>query len=279
MRECFMILFIGFFFNNNLFATAQLPDLLIDGNDTVAIFCNPLEQYLAKKDKREFCGEELCWTSTGCYRGYQAIWTIQNDSLFLLKVRIDDDPDNDKYFDLKKEFKTNKKVFANWFTGEIISPRGDLLQYIHFGYASIYEKEKRFYISNGNLDSLVNYNYIDYDINRLKPSVRFLSDTIKKIIISQIDKDKVKEFPDSLYCSINIRFNENGLIDSIYNGYTHDGLNIMEDYIYSLAKKALINLPPLMKVTHKKYHSPTISLMFSSHCVKYQGDKEKGCEN
>ncbi len=280
MKKCLLILLIVFFVSNlRLFATTQYPDILVDGNDTVAIFCNPLEQYLDKKNKRKFCSEKLNWTSTACYRGYQAIWTIQNDSLFLLKVRIGCGESEDKYFDLKKEFKTDKKVFANWFTGEINSPRGDLLQYVHDGYASIFEKEKIFYLSNGKIDSLSNNNYLVYDINRLKPSTRFLSDTIRKIIISHIDKDKVKGFPDSLACSINIRFNENGLIDSIYNEWTYDGLDILEDYIYSVATKTLINLPPLMKVTHKRYYPPTIGIFFSGHCVKYPEDKEYGCKD
>lgn len=91
--------------SNKIFATAQYPDILIDGKDTVAIFSNPLERYLEKKQKRKFCGEKLSWTSTACYRGYQATWIILNDSLFLLNVR--NGCDSKEYFDLKKEFHTN----------------------------------------------------------------------------------------------------------------------------------------------------------------------------
>jgi len=34
-----------------------------------------------------------------------------------------------------------ENVFANWFTGKIVMPQGKRVQYIHMGYASIYERE------------------------------------------------------------------------------------------------------------------------------------------
>ena len=33
------------------------------------------------------------------------------------------------------------EVFADWFNGEIRIPQGELLQYIHMGYESIFEKD------------------------------------------------------------------------------------------------------------------------------------------
>lgn len=279
MRKYLILLLIGLFsYSLESFATAQYPDILIDGKDTVAIFSNPLEQYLEKKKDRILCGKILEWSSTACYRGYQATWIIKNDSLFLIEVRHGCGEKHSKRFNLKKEFGT-RKVFANWYTGNIYSPRGELLQYVHNGYASIYEKEKYISIHQGQVDSISFINNLIFDKDLLYPAEGFLSDTLRRKIMSNLDKDKVKEFPDSLFCSLNIRFNENGIIDSISNESTYDGINPMEDYIYRLALNSLKGLPALMKVTHKRYHPPLISIFFSAHCVKYPLDKKYGCRN
>ena len=38
-------------------------------------------------------------------------------------------------------FPNQKKVFAEWYTGEIKIPYGDMLHYEHMGYMSIFEKD------------------------------------------------------------------------------------------------------------------------------------------
>ena len=38
-------------------------------------------------------------------------------------------------------FPNQKKVFAEWFTGEIKIPQGKMLHYEHMGYMSIFEKD------------------------------------------------------------------------------------------------------------------------------------------
>jgi hypothetical protein len=275
----FLLIILGILLMyDKVFATAQFPDILIDGKDTVAIFSNPLEQYFEKKKERILCGEILEWTSTACYRGYQATWRIKNDSLFLIEIRHGCGEIHGKKFNLKKEFGT-RNVFANWFTGNIYSPRGELLQYVHDGYASIFENEKYIFIHQGQVDSIAFISNLIFDKNLLYPAEGFLSDTLRRRILSNLDKDKVKEFPDSLVCSLNIRFNKSGIIDSISNEFTYDGINPMEDYIYQVALNSLKGLPALMKVTHKRYYPPLISIFFDAHCVKNPLDKKYGCRN
>lgn len=48
-------------------------------------------------------------------------------------------------------FPDQEKVFAEWFTGEIRIPYGEMLQYYHIGYASVYEKELYLEFENGYL--------------------------------------------------------------------------------------------------------------------------------
>lgn len=148
MRHILTIIF-GLFITNAVFATSQIPDYLIYKGDTVALFSNPLEQYFKQTGKRELINFVGCG-STACWRGYKAIWELKNDSLFLRQItschkhcgyEI-------KNADLNKMFGTDN-VFANWFTGKLTIPQGKQLQYIHFGYASIYESELHVSFKNG----------------------------------------------------------------------------------------------------------------------------------
>ena len=262
-----LIIIFSFLFNEKVFGTAQFPDILIDGKDTVAIFSNSFEQYLSNKENRIFCGEKLEGTSTACYRGYLAIWMIRDNKLYLKKVLRGCGEIHEKEFNLKKEFGSNE-VFANWFTGKIVSPRGRLLQYMHAGYSSIYEKEKKIYITDGIIDSIITQNFLMYDDNLLNPIKRHLHDTLRTIIMNNLEPNKIKNFSDSSSCSIEISFNSDGLIDSIYNRFTHDGISFMEDYILSVADTSFKNLPRLMKVKHEQYHPPTISIKFDADCFK-----------
>jgi hypothetical protein len=79
-----LILLIFLIFSGSVFATVQTPDLLIIGKDTVFLQEFPLEQ-LKMKDK-PFAEEEKHSINTGCMRGYQAIWKIVDEKLYLEKI-------------------------------------------------------------------------------------------------------------------------------------------------------------------------------------------------
>jgi len=49
---------------------------------------------------------------------------------------------------LRKEFIAGL-IFASWYSGDLISPQGRLIQYVHMGYSSIYERELQCKIENG----------------------------------------------------------------------------------------------------------------------------------
>jgi hypothetical protein len=104
-------------------ATEQIPDRLIYKTDTIGIYTYPLES-LIKTDplinKRVLHYSNTICGSSDCWREYVGTWKIINDSLFLTKLT---DGCENHIFNLKKVFskrKTqNRKVFANWYTGEI----------------------------------------------------------------------------------------------------------------------------------------------------------------
>lgn len=277
MHRIISLLIIFLFIRTGVInATGQHPDLLIEGCDTFAIFSNPLEQYFKKKRSRELNGEELKSYSTACYKGYIAIWRIQNDSLFLLSVEKGCYEDERKYFDLLAEF-GSQKVFAKWFSGTINSPRGELLEYIHQGYASVFEKNKYFSCKKGIIISNELRNNVIYDSNRIFPGTRFIIDTIRSIIISNLDQKIVETFSDSSYCWLNIEFDENGIIDSISNDLTYDGISAMEDYLLHVAISSLKDFPALMKVNHERYNFRKEIISFDAYCLKHPKDKEYGC--
>jgi hypothetical protein len=85
MRTISIILF-SILISNEIFSTAQIPDLLIYKSDTVALYANPLEAYYNENIPRPDFKLGGCW-STACWRGYQAIWEIKNDSLFLNTIQ------------------------------------------------------------------------------------------------------------------------------------------------------------------------------------------------
>jgi hypothetical protein len=145
----FFIITLLFGVSGNVFSTGQIPDYLVIEEDTIPIFANPLEQYFEQVGSRELVDFVGC-ASTACWRGYIAYWRLRNDSLFLEKVTSCHEDCGLENVDanLRKMF-GSEQVFASWFTGNIIAPMGELVLYVHMGYASLYEEEIHFKISKG----------------------------------------------------------------------------------------------------------------------------------
>lgn len=49
--------------------------------------------------------------------------------------------ENNEKVDLNFLFPGQDRVFADWFTGQIRIPYGELMEYVHMDYCSIYEKD------------------------------------------------------------------------------------------------------------------------------------------
>lgn len=144
-----------FLAGNTAFATPQIPDLLIYKGDTLRLYATPLEYlYENSYQKPDLWGEEEACISTACWRGYQAEWTIEGDYLYLTNIYTCCPPIDKRKADLKRIFGNryvNGKVKADWFSGNAISPQGELLYYLHDAYHSVYEEEIEFVFKNGRL--------------------------------------------------------------------------------------------------------------------------------
>jgi len=271
-----ILLLTGIILFGNAHATGQAADFLILKTDTFYLFSNPLEPYLEYKNVRTINGVELNGTSTSCWRGYIATWEIRNDSLFLTKIVREEESGKFQTFNLKEEFGSDK-VFAEWFTGTLYSPRGERLQYIHMGYSSIYEKEEYYKIWNGIIKSTVSTNNLIYNKALLYPGEKFLHDTLTRIIISRLDSGLMKEVPDSSSCFLFVQFNKNGKAEKVKLGMSKNENTLFGKSLLKIAEEELNKLPPLMSVTHKYYQPPNFELWFDVYCIKNPKDKEYGC--
>jgi len=148
--------------------TAQVADVLqIDGR-VLPLFTNPLEHLWSETHPRP----RFTWPSTANYRGYVALWVIENGHLYL--ADIDGEIEIDEGGSLlhgEIDFMRQKidrrgtgarpatldllfpgargRVLAEWFSGELRVPEGRPIRYVHSGYQSIFERELHIGIQRG----------------------------------------------------------------------------------------------------------------------------------
>lgn len=131
-------------------ATGQIADQLIVDGDTLWLFSNPLEDYFDLVGNRNLPGFRGMM-STACWRGYMATWELENDSLFLNRITAcHDDDEGNQDADLVAMF-GSPKPFAYWVNGILRVPRGEMLDYIHMGYGSIFEADEFIKVKEGEI--------------------------------------------------------------------------------------------------------------------------------
>lgn len=140
--------------------TAQYPDLIKFNGTEYSLNTNPLEPYFEQNpDKRPQ------WFSTALYRGYIGHFEIIDSTLFMTDIS---QPRRVKDKDGKTSFKNisiKKRIFPeidtlkiNWFSGILILPYGELVEYVHQGYASEYSDYYLLEINDGNFIKSKNFN-------------------------------------------------------------------------------------------------------------------------
>ena len=222
-----IVLLLGLFWVNFAFGTGQVPDYLILDKDTLALFSNPLEQYFEQIGKRELIDFDGGCGSTACWRGYKAIWELKNDSLFLRRIAAcHEDCGNPKDANLIAMF-GESMPFASWVDGDIIVPRGKLLEYIHMGYASIYEKEQIFTIKQGKLQKVkIKTNKEDaqriYKQNQSKEFTILALDTIFQTIQANMDWEALEDSDYLCDDEYILTFNKQGEIKKVSMYFSTD---------------------------------------------------------
>lgn len=160
---------------SELFASPQLSDYIIYKKDTIATYNLILEQYLQKQDttaKEKLFGLTFrAGASFNCWRGYQAIYKIQNDSLFLTEIlncgdlrsgMIDKSGSHKKMKAIFGKNLINEKVYVGWFIGDISFPLKNKVLRDDGVFYRIFEQEKVISIKNGIVDTIKDVeNYVD----------------------------------------------------------------------------------------------------------------------
>jgi len=130
-----------------LLATAQAPDRLWLNGKEFFIHTNPLEPFLEVNPTARPKPELI---STCNWRGYIATWEVRDDHLILIDIDVlglsREAAENESIGDVWKRrsvmssvFPDRKEVLADWFSGHVIVPHGECIDYVHQGYASTYE--------------------------------------------------------------------------------------------------------------------------------------------
>ena len=247
--------------------TAQMPDFLIYEGDTLSIFSNPLEANYTEESRPENFFRGSHCGSTACWRGYIAFWTIEDDILYLTHIKSccywEDGVEAD-LTELFGEKYQNEKVKADWFTGEIIAPQGEMIQYQHMGYGSIYEFEKAFVIENGQLTNIKEYDNREYRYSEYQTNVTLQ----REFIFSNIDWDQLpKDKKETVRFYAFLTLDDNAQIDSVevamgdneaYNAEIERVIKTIPEWtaLYrhgELIKRGWMILVTIDKKTRKKY--------------------------
>ena len=125
--------------------TAQIHErLILDGEETSMAFCPPLPDghpNISASDSDEVAGDPLDFLlhSTACWRGYRGTWEIKDGRLYLVGLRG------------RFQLRGGEPLLADWFSGVLRVPQGEMIQSVHMGFGSVYEQEVHIKIENGTV--------------------------------------------------------------------------------------------------------------------------------
>jgi hypothetical protein len=118
-------------------------DKVIHEDQEYLLYCEPLEMFWDDPNPKP----DFIPPHTACWRGYIASWMIQDGRLFLAGIETENEHlKMDSVFPGKKS-----PIFADWFSGRLRIPQGEMLQYIHMGYESRYESDLFLFVENGTI--------------------------------------------------------------------------------------------------------------------------------
>lgn len=204
------------------YATTQSYERIIVRKDTFWLDAQPLKHILSEREitQKDLWGEKFDF-NTACYRAYIGTWEISNDSLFLNEIAPCNYYEYPKgsypTVDLKKFFpdKIRKnRLFADWVSDELLSPRGKELFVSYNTEEIVYESTVGYVFEGGRLKK-TNF----YDNNKSKKSEYIdNSELLKSFIYYNIRWEQIKSEIDStdkkVYCAI-ISCDDNAKIDSV----------------------------------------------------------------
>jgi hypothetical protein len=161
--------------------TAQIGEQVNYNGEDYLMAAQPFDVYLKNHNIRTVSN------CTANKRGYFGKWEIKDDKLFLVSITAHIFKDYKGILLRNKDgsymvftvnldyfFPEQEAVFADWFSGEIRIPCGDIMKYVHGGYSSTFEEDLFLEFKDG---LLINKWLID---NRTKTKQILLEHTYHK---------------------------------------------------------------------------------------------------
>lgn len=156
----------------SVFATAQYPDKIIYEGKEYDLHTNPLEPYFeTHPDKKPDDGV----VSSALWRGYVATFLITNQTMQLKDIEIQihvEKEDGDWPYEWKSEMSKvqskGKTLNIDWFTGILVLPHGEIVNYVHMGYGSTYENYILLEVKSGRVTGKREFDYKQYEAFREK---------------------------------------------------------------------------------------------------------------
>jgi len=152
--KAIIVLLAGLFTAGLAWGTAQEPDiLLIDGKE-VELNTNPLAAWIKANPGRMPEGHA---GFTSKWRGYIATFEVAKGKLWLRKVgvRFNAGKAGAGEYELRdvlpQLFPDRREVIADWYTGTLIVPKGKLVEYVHMGYGSTWERYLVVWVDKGEV--------------------------------------------------------------------------------------------------------------------------------
>lgn len=195
---------------HQLFASPQVPDYIIFRGDTISTYNLILEQYLQREEQtpsEKLFGLSFRNSSNGgfsfsCWRGYQAIYQIDNDSLFLVDIircgergsnKIDKVASVEKMKSLFNDQVLNDRVYITWFSGDLSFPLSKKVLRWDGVFYTIFEKERVVNVFGGKVLKVEDVeNYVD-ERNRIN---RKEKTRISNILFKRLKRAKWKNKED-----------------------------------------------------------------------------------
>lgn len=258
MRQNLMIIFLLLLSTANLKASPQAPDYLIVGKDTIPLYQLILEDYLysikQSTDNNSLFGFSFrddfgYGNTTNCWRGYQAVYSLENDSLFLKYIipcnllrKLDANDINNSNEQMQKIFQEkvkNNKVFIDWFSSEFTTPKGKPIWWDGI-FTTIYEKEELYSIRKGILvDKHIVNNY-----QKVKGGISRKKQEMSKAVFNEIKKLNWKKLDDEFLCSDTycLEIDSRGKVISVEKNDQGVELDESDIYCQNIIKKQLQKL-------------------------------------
>jgi hypothetical protein len=167
LRKYVLLLVLTLLPFDSLHATAQTPEVLRFEGKSYDLETVPLSEYLASHPG---VIPESKISSTGLWRGYIGTWALRDQKLYLEDIRIltsaamdSDASESERSRSVIAEvFKTKEPVHATWFTGRLIVPTGEMVDYVHMGFASTYSAYLVVTVVDGNVTEMSRMNLTQF---------------------------------------------------------------------------------------------------------------------